>query len=364
MKNVVSILLPLFFVLSDDIFYKHTNLDNNLYFVFTTFRHGARFPFVKKDIFGNNISSPGALTKYGAIQHLEIGQKYRERYSNFLDMNFDKNQFYIRTTNVERTIISGEKQLEGLFNKTIGRKYFDIQGGGENFWNLYCINKEERKELDIYINYCKNKRSLGVDYKQIFKTEIYPILQDCFGMTNTPSLYGFCGSVCSAYFEYIFANKTDNKIGKCGSKNATKMYDFCYEWYNTLRGFDEYAAYMFYMLYHHMFDYMYKSINGVGPVKMVMFGGHDITVDKFMNFLNGLKIIPRTHFPHYACNIVVELRKYGDYYFLEFYYNDILKFNDTLEVFQSLLENSKYSNLYNLCGLPPWIIINVTIFFF
>ena len=361
MKNVFFIFLLFLFVQSDDdILYNHTNADKNLYFVFTTFRHGARFPFVREDHFGNSISSPGALTKYGALQHLEIGQKYRERYSNFLDMNFDKNQFYVRTTDVERTIISGEKQLEGLFNKTIGRKFFDIQGGGANFWNLYCIKKEERQELDKYRNYCKNKRSLGVDYNQIFQSEIFPILQNCFGIKNSPNIGGFCDSVYTAYFEYTFGNKTDNKIGKCGRENATKMNDFCYEWFNTFRGWDEYAAYMFYMLYQHMFDYMYKAINGVGPVKMVMLGGHDITVDQFMNFLSGLKIIPRTHYPHYACNIVGELRKYGDEFFLEFYYNDILKFNDTLEVFQSILENSKYSNLYNFCGLPPWIKINET----
>ena len=360
MKFVFPVLFLFLFVQTDDILYKHTNSDNNLYFVFTTFRHGARFPFVKQDHFGNHIGSPGALTKYGALQHIEIGQKYRERYSNFLDMNFDENQFYIRTTDVERTIISGQKQLEALFNKPISRKYFDIIRGGANFWNLYCINKEDRKELDKYRNYCKNKRSLGVDYNQIFKNEIYPILQDGYGSKSFPKLHEFCDSVYTAYFEYTFGNKTDNKIGKCGSENATKMNDFCYEWYNTFRGWDEYAAYMFYMLYQHMFDYMYKAINGVGPVKMVMLGGHDITVDQFMNFLSGLKIIPRTHYPHYACNIVAELRKYGEDFYLEFYYNDILKFNDTLEVFQGLLENSKYSNLYNFCGLPPWIKINET----
>ena len=149
--NIISFIFLLFgFVLSDDILYNHTNSDNNLYFVFTTFRHGARFSFGRQDIFGNPISSPGSLTQYGAIQHLEIGQKYRERYSNFLDMNFDKNQFYIRTTDVERTIISAEKQLEGLFNKSIGRSIFDIQRGGPNCWNLYCITIEERKELDKY----------------------------------------------------------------------------------------------------------------------------------------------------------------------------------------------------------------------
>ena len=221
MKNFFYYLLLFLFVDSDDIKYKHTNLDNNLYFVFTTFRHGARFPFISQDYFGNPISSPGALTKYGALQHLEIGKKYRERYSNFLDMNFDKNQFYIRTTDVERTIISGEKQLEGLFNRPIGRRYFDIQKGGPNFWNLYCINKEDRQELDKYSNYCKNKRSL-VDYNQIFKKEIYPILQDCYGIISIQNLHEFCDSVFTAYSEYNFGNKTDNKIGKCGCEMQQK----------------------------------------------------------------------------------------------------------------------------------------------
>ena len=73
-----------------------------------------------------------------------------------------------------------------------------------------------------------------------------------------------------------------------------------------------------------------------------------------MNFLDGMKIIPRTHFPHYACNIVIELRKYNNILYIEFYYNDILRYNDTLYTFQNILNNSKYNNLYNYCGVPPW----------
>jgi hypothetical protein len=75
--------------------YNHTNQENNLYFVFTTFRHGARKPLAGKDYFGNRNYSAGALTRYGAIQHLEIGRNYRKRYSNFVNMSFDKNEFYI-----------------------------------------------------------------------------------------------------------------------------------------------------------------------------------------------------------------------------------------------------------------------------
>ena len=108
------------------------------------------------------------------------------------------------------------------------------------------------------------------------------------------------------------------------------------------------------MLYQHIFDYMNNAVYNISQIKMVMIGGHDITVDKFINFLDGMKIIPRTHFPHYACNIVIELRKYNNILYIEFYYNDILKYNNTLDTFQNVLNNSKYSNLYNYCGIPPW----------
>ena len=84
----------------------------------------------------------------------------------------------------------------------------------------------------------------------------------------------------------------------------------------------------------------------------MMIGGHDTTISSFMNFLDRLQIIPRKQYPHYAFNIVIELRKYNHNFYLEFYYNDILKYNNTLEKFKSALDNSIYSNLYNHCGIP------------
>jgi hypothetical protein len=100
---------------------------------------------------------------------------------------------------------------------------------------------------------------------------------------------------------------------------------------------------------------MDNYINGRSKIKMMMIGGHDVTVGPLMDFLNGLNIIPRTHYPHFACNVVIELRKYGQNFYLEFYYNDILKYNNTLEIFKSILDNSKYSNLYNFCGIPSYL---------
>lgn len=360
MTNILNIIL----ILSTNVYiysvgsneeklYNHSSLEQNLYFVFSTFRHGARSPFSKNDYFGNNISYPGALSKYGAIQHLEIGKKYRQRYSNFLNMSFDKNQMHIRSSDIERTIVSTLKELEGLFGKAIGRSNIHIIKNGNNYWNLFQLNDSEHKELDKYFQYCNKKRFLQY-YGNILRNDIFPFLKECYGKSNVPELGNFCDSVFTAYFEYIYNNDTENKIGKCGKDKADKMHQFCYDCYNTFKGWNENAAYMFYIFFQNIFKYMMNFIRGKSDLRMIMVGGHDVTVDKLMNFLDGLNIIPRSIFPHYAFNIVIELRKYKDDFFIEFYYNDILKYNDTLITFDNILKNSKFSDLYNFCGVPPW----------
>ena len=125
-----SILLLITLYHCADIIYNHTNKENNLYFVFTTFRHGTRKPLNRIDFFGNSNYSAGALTKYGEIQYLEIGRNYRKRYSNFVNISFDKNELNIYSTGIGRTIVSTEKELEGFFNKTIDRSNIFIPKGG------------------------------------------------------------------------------------------------------------------------------------------------------------------------------------------------------------------------------------------
>ena len=343
-----------------DVMYNHTNQENNLYFVFTTFRHGARKPLAGKDYFGNRNYSAGALTRYGAIQHLEIGRNYRKRYSNFVNISYDKNELYIRSSDVGRTLISTEKELEGFFNKTIDRSNIVIVRGGGYFMNLFHLDPKEQAEMNKYVANCP-KRKLGKNFRDIFYREILPNIKKCDQMENiVDSGVGvFCDTMISHYFEYYYGNETYNIISRCSKEIIQKSYDFCVEFCDSFRGWNELGAYMFYMLFQHIFQYMDNYINGRSKIRMMMIGGHDVTVAPFMDFLNGLNIIPRTNFPHFAYNIVMELRKYGQDFYLEFYYNDILKYNNTLEIFKSILDNSKYSYLYNYCGVPSYL--NITI---
>ena len=177
-----SIFISFIICSESNIYYNHTSSDTNLYFVLTTYRHGARYPFTNVDYFGNVIPSKGSLTTYGGIQHLEIGKKYRERYSNFLDMNFNPNQMYIRSSDVERTVISTLKELEGLFGHEIDRKNLNIVKNGISFWELYQLNKTQRKEREEYFNYCKNNKKRRLPNIN----DIFPILQKCYNFSKVP----------------------------------------------------------------------------------------------------------------------------------------------------------------------------------
>jgi hypothetical protein len=55
--NIYLLISSIIFITSSDsdIYYNHTSVDDNLYFVFSTYRHGARYAFTKYDYFGNSI---------------------------------------------------------------------------------------------------------------------------------------------------------------------------------------------------------------------------------------------------------------------------------------------------------------------
>lgn len=270
-----------------------------------------------------------------------------------MNISFDKNEIYIRSSNIERTLVSTEKELEGFFNQTIDRSNIFIVKGGEYFMNLFHLDRKERQDMNKYLKSCL-KRNLDKNYANIYQNEIFPNLKKCHLMENIPDTgrMNFCDSIISHYFEYTYGNQTNDIIGRCTSKDIKKFYDFCIEYYDSFKTFNEYSAFMFYKLFQHIFKYMDNAIKGKSKLKMIMIGGHDATVGQFMNFLDRLQIIPRTNYPHFAFNIIMELRKYNQDFYLEIYYNDIMKYNNTLKNFKSILDNSEYSNLYNYCGKP------------
>uniref|UniRef100_A0A2I3M935 acid phosphatase n=1 Tax=Papio anubis TaxID=9555 RepID=A0A2I3M935_PAPAN len=94
-------------------------LAKELKFVTLVFRHGDRSPIdtfptdpIKESSWPQGF---GQLTQLGMEQHYELGEYIRKRYRTFLNESYKHEQVYIRSTDVDRTLMSAMTNLAALF---------------------------------------------------------------------------------------------------------------------------------------------------------------------------------------------------------------------------------------------------------
>nr|CAD7596616.1 unnamed protein product [Timema genevievae] len=92
----------------------------SLIFVNVLYRHGDRTPLdpYPNDPFRNTSLWPvgwGQLTPEGAKQQYLLGKWLRQRYIDFLPTKYDADNIHIRSTDVDRTLMSAESNLAGLY---------------------------------------------------------------------------------------------------------------------------------------------------------------------------------------------------------------------------------------------------------
>ncbi|XP_069751106.1 prostatic acid phosphatase-like [Narcine bancroftii] len=90
-----------------------------LAFVNLIYRHGDRSPIqaYPSDPYTEKDWPQGfaQLTQIGMKQHYALGQYLRHRYSGFLSSSYDRNEIYVRSTDIDRTLMSAEVNLAALY---------------------------------------------------------------------------------------------------------------------------------------------------------------------------------------------------------------------------------------------------------
>lgn len=92
--------------------------------VHVIFRHGDRSPMQIFPTDSNQLDKwpdgLGQLTRKGIREHFQLGSWLRRRYNDFLGRQMNNSLIYVRSTDVDRTLMSAESNLAGLFYNLSG----------------------------------------------------------------------------------------------------------------------------------------------------------------------------------------------------------------------------------------------------
>lgn len=324
--------------------------ESTLVSVVETCRHGARAPI---DYYvwdtGYWKQGLGELTQEGMRQQYLNGVEFRRRYItelNLLPSTFSQFDIHVRSTNVNRTIMSAESQLMGFYPVGPSLSSPAMQAKAVPPFNISNLNN--------LIN------DLGM---QALPNYFQPIPVYTVSAAYDNMLVGYTSTSCpyinvitsmvqqSAYYQFLVSNYT-NYLQKEIYKVFGELVNFedagwfgdvlicerfhgydmpegvTEEMYEQMIGIMNYSNSYFFQyngaylaaseFYSEILNIFEGNINGTSQLKWSFFSAHDTTLIGFLVAIdqwNGLN-------PPFASTIVYELHEENSNYFVQVIYND------------------------------------------
>lgn len=386
--NVIIILICLPLILAE-----------KLIFVMTHFRHGARAPnylIENTDILEEKWENTGKLTKVGQRMHYLLGYRNRLRYVynyNFLSEKYNSSDLHIICSTVERAQMSLSSHLQGLYppDKDLGENLSDnqltksnppvdisnsqIQEEKEKLGNNVLPNSMTLipfETIDILsVGKCQKSRSsnfsklndssgdgykLKNEFNEKYLFKLFQFKND--NRTDNLSLNEI-NSICDAFIDSYIDGRTMNEFSKF--IEIENFYDFCLRVFNFSLARDSISTnesvyfagtYFMGLLVNYSKLKLEEDINnsssGNSNPKMLIISGHDTTISAqqlFLQFAFG-KTMDFFRSPTFASQIAFEIKRnddnkqnrdYSDYY-INYYFNDELLLNMTVDEFFKIVE--------------------------
>ena len=350
-----------------------------LHFAFELFRHGARAPSEllsnNTDIFGEAWESPSHLTAVGLRQHYILGHRNRLRYietTSLLNKTFNPKELIVFSTDSDRTILSANAQLQGLYPQGTGHNLTSSQAQSAIPPNDNTSYKDEQERLQLSAlpdhmelipvktfipsehlvnlfspSVCPNMSEILNNSTQQAKIQNYiNTLHDKYSdviskLTNTTVdnvMYDYDSTniILDTFISTYYDGKDLTKFTNAGI-NITDFLTDAFDFYTLdMIGNGEghelltsiSMTYVFKQLIKWMDMRIEMERNGKGnesdytKPKFVMYSGHDSTLGAFEGFMKyafGCEV----KYPKFASSVFVELWKGNDgEYNVEYYFND------------------------------------------
>ena len=389
-------------------------LTERLIFVMTHFRHGARSPNGLKnniDELGEKWEGRGKLTKVGQRMHYLLGYRNRLRYVynyNFLSEKYNSSDLYIICSTVERTQMSLSSHLQGLYppNKDLGENLNDNQLAKSNPPVDTSNSQIQEEKGNLGNNVLPNSMTLipfetidimnagkcptrgrstprqinddgsdGDELKNQFNEKyLFKFIQ--FKNDNRTDNFSLneINSLCDIFIACYTDGRTMDEFSKF--IEIEDFYDFCLRVFNfsfaaksvsTNESVYLGGTYFMGLLVNYSKLKLEEDINnlssGNSNPKMLIISGHDSTISAqqlFLQFAFG-KSMEFFRSPTFASQIAFEIirnddnkqnRDYSDYY-INYYFNDELLLNMTVDEFFKTVEPHimSYEETNNYCNI-------------
>ncbi|KAM6223862.1 prostatic acid phosphatase [Rhynchocyon petersi] len=292
------------------------------------FRHGDRSPIetfpndpIKESAWPQGF---GQLTQVGMEQHYELGEYMRRRYGNFLNESYRHEQVYIRSTDIDRTLMSAMANLAALFPPK-----------GASIWNpnlpwqpipVHTVPLSEDGLLYMPFKQCPRFHELGEEtlkseefqkrlnpYKDFIET--LPKLsgrkhQDLFGIWST-------------IYDPLFCERTHNfTLPSWATEEAmTKLKELSELSLLSLYGIHkqkEKSRLQGGVLVSEILNNMKAATQPSNQRKLIIYSGHDTTVSGLQMALD----VYNGQIPPYASCHITELYHDNGEYFVEMSYRN------------------------------------------
>ncbi|XP_037031472.1 prostatic acid phosphatase-like [Bradysia coprophila] len=324
---------------ADSEYLKNSEAEGELIFVHVLYRHGDRNPVNATP--GSSYTDLsywpegwGQLTALGKQQGYALGLWLRRRYNKYISNEYDGSEIYVRSSDVDRTIMSAQSVLAAMYpprGKLIWKRNLLWQPIPVHTVpaNLDYLVAAVIPNCTSYLN--ATKRYLASDEMKDYLKSIQPIFDNFTLHTGEIINTLYQVSVmrdawhCETTHNYTIPEWAANYY-----PNNDDIDQVSIRFYSQFTGTKFMSRYASGFLLKDILDrFKSKSNNTLTPNrKMWMFSSHDLTL---FSFLRSLDLSDNQLVP-YVSTIILEMRKRDDEYYVQIFYKTSDKTPEPIQI--------------------------------